>query len=421
MLDCFSLITSQIFSGRLEADCLVLQIYTKMANWAELPRDLLISIAQHLKSMEHYVAFGAVSSSWRKVATKENFKGVPLWQQIPSLMLAAEKDDDYREFYSLLEDEVVAKIFLPETKGKKCMEAGFGWLFTIGQEGETSLVNPFTRDQIDLPHQKTTEDFENQETLYPQIFYQKAVLSSSPCQNPSDFVLMVIDGGSKFLSFWRPGDKLWTRISTPFASFFDVVHHRGQFYAISGGSVVVCDITGKEGRMVAQLSASFPYSHMYYIVESSGTLLVVLRNGVQVMPIEKRPDGYIIYDSDSESGSKLLTYGTNQFRVLEFDAIHNKWTQIQDLGDRALFLGHSVSVCIDQASRFPGIKANRIYFTDDFFESYLSAENGGGRDMGVYNLEDGSITPHFKGQSLSLIGPPIWVIPCSSCMSNYRP
>ncbi|KAH0703305.1 hypothetical protein KY285_017583 [Solanum tuberosum] len=82
--------------------------------------------------------------------------------------------------------------------------------------------------------------------------------------------------------------------------------------------------------------------------------------------------------------------------------------ETKELGDTAFFLGANASLSV-QASQFPGIKPNHIYFTEDFFESYLSYEEGGGLDMGVFNLADGSIRPHYNGVSLSHFCPPTWV------------
>lgn len=50
------------------------------------------------------------------------------------------------------------------------------------------------------------------------------------------------------------------------------------------------------------------------------------------------------------------------------------------------------------------VKANHIYFTDDNILAYAGYDTslGGGKDTGIYNMEDGSFTPHFKGQSISL-------------------
>lgn len=54
-----------------------------VANWAELPRDLIV---KRVKAIEDFVAFGAVCTSWRESAIKSDFDS--LSPQLPLLMLA---------------------------------------------------------------------------------------------------------------------------------------------------------------------------------------------------------------------------------------------------------------------------------------------------------------------------------------------
>ncbi|PIA56628.1 hypothetical protein AQUCO_00700764v1 [Aquilegia coerulea] len=49
--------------------------------------------------------------------------------------------------------------------------------------------------------------------------------------------------------------------------------------------------------------------------------------------------------------------------------------------------------------------------TDDFMNGYQGREIPGGRDMGVFDLEDKSIQPHYKGESTCYYSPPLWLIP----------
>ncbi|KAM3305337.1 hypothetical protein P3S67_012203 [Capsicum chacoense] len=48
---------------------------------------------------------------------------------------------------------------------------------------------------------------------------------------------------------------------------------------------------------------------------------------------------------------------------------------------------------------------------DNCLGVYLQFEEGGGLDMGVLNLTNGSIQPHYEGVSLGRVCPPIWVTP----------
>ncbi|KAI8569433.1 hypothetical protein RHMOL_Rhmol02G0278700 [Rhododendron molle] len=79
------------------------------------------------------------------------------------------------------------------------------------------------------------------------------------------------------------------------------------------------------------------------------------------------------------------------------------------LGDNALFLGENASISVD-ASRFPGIKANCTYYTDNYWEFY---EQGGANHTGIYCLKDGSKSACYEEESFNPICPPLWVSPSS--------
>lgn len=145
-----------------------------MGNWSELQHEMLELVAQYLIKIEDYVTFGAVCTSWRAaVSPKKNFEGLPLWQQITCLMLSVEENKDQidRQFYSLLEKELVAKLALPKLKGKICYES-LGWLLTVGQEGDISLLHPFSGAEIQLAHQDT---YQRQRDQDPYKFVKKMV------------------------------------------------------------------------------------------------------------------------------------------------------------------------------------------------------------------------------------------------------
>ncbi|KAK4350536.1 hypothetical protein RND71_029849 [Anisodus tanguticus] len=239
-------------------------------------------------------------------------------------------------------------------------------------------------------------------------FFQKAVLSASP-SHTSDFVLMVIEGGVSLLSFWRPGDLRWIRISgdpnTGYASH-DVTYFNGHFYAVDSlARVVVCDVAGTEptkSQIVAQLPLVHPDQFgQFYILESLGSLFVVSRHGVNIRPVkydcERIPLTLLPEEGFLEED---LTYGTTDFHVFQIDLAAGKVTETRELGDMAFFLVANASHSV-QASQFPGIKPNHIYFTDDYFITYINYKEGGGLDMGVFNLGDGSIQHHYDGVSLS--------------------
>lgn len=134
------------------------------------------------------------------------------------------------------------------------------------------------------------------------------------------------------------------------------------------------------------------YAEKLYLVESDEKLLVVSRNGVRI------------------DAQKDFTYGTYLFQVFEVDLETNTSVEIKDLGSRALFVGDNSSFSME-ALNDSVLKPNCIYFTDDCVCSYLDITERAheigvtwyrfhptkvGKDMGVYNLLDGTITPFIE-------------------------
>lgn len=101
---------------------------------------------------------------------------------------------------------------------------------------------------------------------------------------------------------------------------------------------------------------------------------------------------------------------TVKFLVFRFDWNGKKWESMTSLDDKVLFLGENASLAL-KASNYRGCKGNRIYFTDDYsganYDSIASI--AGDHDVGVYNLEDGSIEslPCYPQNSHW----PIWITP----------
>ncbi|XP_060171462.1 putative F-box protein At1g65770 [Lycium barbarum] len=240
-------------------------------------------------------------------------------------------------------------------------------------------------------------------TEEPRAFIKQAVLSANP-SHTSDYILMVISGPHDQLCFWRPGDLLWTNYikePTAYLRFTDVVYSNCQFYAVtSRGRVQVFVVIGHrltKCRTVAQIANQ--HSEQFYILESLGSLFVVMQSGKEIR--------------DPGDDNEVLTYGTTHFHVYRVNLAARKLKETRDIGDRSFFLGANASLSV-QAAQFPGIKPNHIYFTDNWLDAYIHLEEGGGLDMGVFNIADGSVQPHYDGVSLSLVCPPIWVTPTPS-------
>ncbi|XP_058203103.1 putative F-box protein At1g65770 [Rhododendron vialii] len=365
-----------------------------MGNWAELPEDILVLIAKRITLFEDFLFFSGVCRSWRSVAVNDNFKES---DQIPWLMLSEKDKPDERQFVSMRKGGVIRTINLPEARGKRCLET-LGWLVTTSEDSDINLLHPFTRVQINVSHISTSEYYHPRRNKHLR-FINKAILSSRP-EEGKDYVLMVIyaggDTGGGFLAFWRSRDKSWIAVNIVW--FYDINFYNGLCYGVRGTvstEILAFDVWGPNPTVA--LVVGYGPSHVYFegfkkphIVESAGVVLIVHRIFGQVSPSTFSEDDPYIFE-------------TCRFTVFEFDSSEKgKGVEKTSLGNSALFLGDNASVSVD-TSRFPGIKANCIYYTDSF--------KRGGNYMGIYNMEDGSLSPCYEGDPSSLICPPMWVNP----------
>ncbi|KAF7151438.1 hypothetical protein RHSIM_Rhsim02G0223900 [Rhododendron simsii] len=333
----------------------------KMGNWAELPEDLLVLTANKITLFEDFLSFSGVCRSWRSVAINDNFKGS---EQIPWLMLSDKDKPDERQFVSLRKGGVIRTVNLPDARGKRCLET-LGWLVTVAEDGEINLLHPFTRVQINLPHVTTFKHYQMRTFDKNTSFISKAVLSSRP-EESEDYALVVAYGDSGYVCFWRPGDMSWTDVRISLLYFRDIIFHGGLFYGVVGRAFVFAfDVWGPD---------------------PTRTWIATVYNGTNRSRVDYRTPRFQVF------GAALRGKG--------------EWAEITSLADNALFLGDNASFSVD-ASRFPGIKANCIYYTDEYWE--FRKRGGGLRHTGIYCLEDGSKSPCYEEESFNPICPPLWV------------
>ncbi|CAI9096689.1 OLC1v1032887C1 [Oldenlandia corymbosa var. corymbosa] len=328
------------------------------------------------------MAFRRVCATWRSAAAQVKF--IPSCPTPPLLMLPEEeekeeeekKESDEREFYSVSKGKVSMRLSLPELKGKFCIEARFGWLLAITDEGDdVILLNPFSRSQIKLPNFQTFLEPERKQ--YCHKIHPKTL---------NDFILMAMhccDVG--LLCFWRPGDttswtKLESRKGTPHdvsyyqGTLVDVNYCNGKFYAINvfGHIWGWDDDDGRHARIHGKL----------FLVESEGGgghLLMITRD----LDCDNEGSGEICFCNEHRRGTK-------NFNVYRLDTVKGgSWEEITNLGGNAIFVGDNATSLIPcMEGHRCGIKADCIYFTDDSWD--VLAEDDF-ISMGVYNVQDGSM------------------------------
>ncbi|GJZ46650.1 hypothetical protein Tco_0594246, partial [Tanacetum coccineum] len=371
---------------------------TVTMEWSEMLPELLDVIARrHILFYEDYPSFAGVCKSWHKTAlqtSKGNINGPP--SRLPSLMLSEKKgDSEFRDLF-LLSSETIRKIRLPEAYGKLCMSS-CGWLVTVGDDHASQLINPLSREIFNLPKIDTFPRF--LETSDWNLGIRKLFFLA-----PSSLVL-ILWGCSGKLGFCHIGESKWTPVEKGWSSsIYDITYYNGQVYSFDGQRHIrACDVHGKDPVLVdvARLPVDL---YDYNLQDIGGAYIIGLDDGERKRLLVAIREG-MFDDIDDELCEE--TYMTKSFQIFEYDLASEKWSKVKDLGRKTLFVGYSSSFWIEDTTRV--IKGNCIYFTDDVFVLYYGSKNGGGRDMGIYHLCDGTIEPHFDGRSSSHISPPIWL------------
>ncbi|KAK6932529.1 Domain unknown function DUF295 [Dillenia turbinata] len=299
-------------------------------------------------------------------------------------MLPAKEDIHVREFYDISMEGQIHRLDLPVPRGSKIFPT-LGWLVVVSDmNADMFMLHPFSRRTIKLPSPISLNEqlLENGDTWLP--FFLKAVLSADPCLS-SDWVLMIIYEIAK-LAFVRNGDKAWTGIDPPHLNFLDIYYYERKFYGVScQGIIVACDVQGPNptaGHVISRLPTSLKAlgGSMFYLAEWCGKLVVIHRS-INVPSIPK------------------------SFRIFEIDFAQGNWVEVTHLGNKAILLGFNPSITVD-ALEFRKCKPNCVYFTDDTHEGRVDPD---GRDMGIYNMVDRNVEPHFVEESCSII--PRWLQP----------
>ncbi|KAM7478602.1 hypothetical protein LguiA_026815 [Lonicera macranthoides] len=358
-----------------------------MADWSQLPQDLLRILANRLSAIEDFVSFSSVCSSWRTAVPKEQW--IPCVPRLPWLLLYDYKDKERKSrcLYNM-ERNILYRVKDPSLKYTN------GWIFKTERDW-SCLIDPLTGFKIYLPR------------IYRPDCVAKVLVSERPSE--SDYItnlrisknifVVAIYFESTALLFARPGFTQWITLQDDFyddgdiyqynkRNIFlgDVVCYKGRVFAVRyNGMLVLCEIDCPSPKAV---DISFPplkyrrLAYSCYLVESKGDLLAV-------MQYENRID--------------------RTFKVFKFNGEGGgggRWTKMKDLGGCTLFLSHSYSVSIPPPDQVC-CRADCIYYTT--LRCWLRVDCY----LHVFDMKN-KTTKHYSVTNLSHISDfrgSVWVMP----------
>ncbi|CAL5402324.1 hypothetical protein CsSME_00025696 [Camellia sinensis var. sinensis] len=407
-----------------------------MGDWSQLPRELLDLIAKHLQSEIDLIRFRSICSSWRSSVSSIHD---PTPSRFPILPNEGISDTSWG-FY--LSKRTIFRLGLPQPHRQTPPndDDDGGWLIKIEQDLplRTHLLNPLSRSEfkplpdtfprnLDLLRYRVCElgheyilqyinyrPFANSISDAGNLYMEKVAFCSMGCLGSGfeSAVLLTIHVSGK-LAMFKFGDRRWTIIDDFPSPYDDVIVFDGKFYAV--------DNTGRTVAVNVNSSSSSDSTPIVDLIAHSvfgGDKKILVKSGAELLLVDTYlsvgPEDDLAFDEGFEFYEEFDCYTnerTVRFKVFRLDRSEQKWVELENLGDRMLFLGDNCTFSAS-ASEFSGCKGNCIFFTDNYF--YLGREEDDvpkGRGVGVFDLETGNIVSlaNCPGYSKLFWPPPSWV------------
>ncbi|KAF7814335.1 F-box protein SKIP23 [Senna tora] len=384
-----------------------------MADWSQLPVELLSSIAERFIHFQfNLLRFRSVCSSWR---SSFPFSHYPVPSKFPILS----NDSPSHDWTFSLSKRT---LFLLNPPPALSIANPHPWLFKIQQHVRAGtitmdLFDPLSRypikslpldfpkllDVYDLPIVELGQEYVlndiNFRSVNPSddassLYLEKVVFT---WLNPKfeEFVLLTIHVSGK-LAFFKSGDKEWTIIPDMPTPYDDVCVFQGKLYAVDNtGRTVVVGLDSS----VSMVAEAVYGGDKKLLVESNGELLLVDKH----LSYDYQSLG--IYDAFDD---EVLGFGCEKavkFDIYKLNEGGNEWVELKSLGDRVLMFGDDCAFSAS-ASELSMSKGNCIIFRDDFFDDDVK-EDG----VGVFHLDDDRISPisDCPGYSKLFWPPPDWL------------
>ncbi|XP_042485316.1 F-box protein SKIP23-like [Macadamia integrifolia] len=380
------------------------------ADWSKLPNDLFNIILERLRPIDH-IRVSCVCSPWRSMTPKLHF-----WLMLPcnyfqnyfanyGTCYDDSRDDPF--FLGLVNladpDHELHLLRLAEASGRLVCGYTAGWLVTLRTHGDIHLLNPFTKAHLQLPRLtfESFPDIPKIDGFLRRVFVGKVIVglssdgssSSSSSSFETDGVVMAMCLKPKKLAFFRLGkDQNWASFEGYSGPYKDIIFHNGRFYAIRNKCqvFVASGLDGPSPTLEAVMRIPcYTMDTKYYLVESSGDLLLVIRHPGWLQRCHNQTISFSIYKIDV-GGRKLV--------------------KLKNIGNRCLFLDRNSAFSVS-ASDIRGCKGNHIYFIGTCFHGH-TMQSFGTYDRGVFNLEDKTLeTFNFCNVRGLFMYPPIWYPP----------
>ncbi|KAE8709256.1 hypothetical protein F3Y22_tig00110332pilonHSYRG01196 [Hibiscus syriacus] len=311
-----------------------------MADWTQLPGELLYLISKRLHNSFDVNRFRSICSTWRSTVTSPKRHRLA-----PSFPVLPDEGGMANTSYGFsLSKRIVFCCDRPNPIPKQT-----GRPPGIVELGEEYVLHYLNRLSY-------LGDAGN-------LYMEKVVISCLENNPYNGYVLLTIHVSGK-LAMFKSSDKKWTIIQDMSSPYDDVILYEGNFYAVDNNGRTVLVGLGFETS-----EAAMPVfgGDKKFLVESKGELLLVDK----YLSIEA-PEGSCSWagldfvDEYFENIAFYMNERTVRFNVFKLDEVGKQWVDVKNLDDRVLFLGDdcSFSASVEDLNVCRG---NCIIFADNFF------------------------------------------------------
>ncbi|OMO91935.1 hypothetical protein COLO4_18004 [Corchorus olitorius] len=358
-----------------------------MADWSQLPPELLTLITKRLETRLAVLRFRSVCSSWRSSIPPKLY---PLPKFLPSKTKG--------RFEYSLSHITRNTIYLVRLPGNQTSDPRCCWLVKIRDGTDRvgmRLLNPLSDSElkplpvnfpkvfdltsfqvIELGHEFVARhDVHMDHPLEPQSRDYRRKVALMWFDN-GDFIMLALFSFSiDYLAFLRSGEKDWTLLENVYLNVQDIISFNGKFYAIQqDGRTIIID----HSLNVNSIEQSGSHNSSKFLVQSDANLLAI----------------EMIFNS-SAGGDNVVG-----FRIFRLDEEEKKWHEIESLGDKVLLLGLRQAISVS-ASELSWGKGNLIFYSI-----------GKDKAMFVFDLENNSTSrlENCPAYFNLFWPPPKWVI-----------
>ncbi|KAJ3706827.1 hypothetical protein LUZ61_010532 [Rhynchospora tenuis] len=310
-------------------------------DWSALPPEMLHLITKKLPDLPDLVRFRVVCQNWRSASSvSDPPPQLPWYIKNPCEYPDENPDPEkkYLHLHSMISGKI-PKIKVPESHGKELHGSAHRYLLAFDwEQSSLSLLNPLTRREISLPPLKLAS-------------CELLCVRSDPSGSG---IFVAIDGsversGPDILASCRVGDGNWVTVEQS-KLLCCRTYYKGMFYVHDRETSITEVIDATTGRIVhvippqeytaANSKPTNAKLSFHFLVESGGDLLGI--SGIWgTLDTDPAEYCFVIHRLDGGNGNP-------------------RWVPTKSIGNRFIFL-HDSSVSFD-ASDFPGLKGNSIYF-----------------------------------------------------------